>query len=212
MKSMSEFAIQLTLFELIVFIFSVMVHEVTHGFVAERLGDLTARLAGRLTLNPLKHIDPIGSVVLPLLLVVTNSPFIFGWAKPVPYDPRNLKNPRLGGGLIAAAGPLSNFLLAAVFGLLLRFLPVSGEMVPFLALIVYVNILLAVFNLIPIPPLDGSKVLWAILPSAPALDRFPIVLEQYGFILLILLLLSGGLSLLTPIINSLFQLFTGVSF
>ncbi len=209
---MTEFAIQLSLFELIVFIFSVMIHEITHGFVAERLGDPTARLAGRLTLNPIKHIDPIGSVILPLLLMVTHSPFVFGWAKPVPYDPRNLKNPRLGGGLIAAAGPLVNLTLAAIFGLFLRFLPVSGQMVPFLALIVYVNILLAIFNLIPIPPLDGSKVLWAVLPPSLAVDRFLMVLEQYGFILLLLLLVSGGLSFIVPIISSLFRLFTGVSF
>src|SRR5512141_1420671 len=108
------------LFQFIVLIFSVIIHEVSHGLMAESLGDSTARLAGRITLNPLKHIDPFGSIILPALLVLTHSPVVLGWAKPVPYNPNILPNPKVSAGKIAAAGPLSNFLLAAVFGVLTR--------------------------------------------------------------------------------------------
>jgi Zn-dependent protease len=111
--------ISFLIFQFVVLIFSVMVHEVSHGLMAESLGDPTARQAGRITLNPLKHIDPFGSLLLPALLVFTHSPVVLGWAKPVPYDPRHLPNPKTAAGKIAAAGPLSNFLLAAVFGIFL---------------------------------------------------------------------------------------------
>lgn len=162
------------IFQLAVLIFSVMIHEVSHGYVAERLGDPTARLAGRLTLNPLKHLDPFGSVILPLLLSIPalfgQPAFIIGWAKPVPYNPYNLKNPERGGALIAAAGPLSNIFLAAIFGLFIRFLGISnysnGNLIGLLSVIVSLNLLLAFFNLIPIPPIDGSKILSFFLPPA----------------------------------------------
>src|SRR3989344_5382087 len=114
------------IFQIIVLIFSVVIHEVSHGYVAEYLGDPTARLAGRLTLNPIKHIDPFGSGILPVILVITHSPILFGWAKPVPYNPYNLRDPISGGAKIAAAGPISNLLLALIFAIAFRVMNVTG--------------------------------------------------------------------------------------
>jgi Zn-dependent protease len=197
---------------LLIFLFSVVVHEISHGYVAERLGDPTARLAGRLTLNPATHIDPFGSIVLPLILAIPalfgQPTVIFGWAKPVPYDPRNLKNPKVGAGIIAAAGPLANFILAAVFGIFLR---VIGDAVPLatpFSLIVYVNILLGVFNLVPIPPLDGSKVLFALLPPGEISRRAVLFLERYGMIIL-LFFIFFGFRLILPIVQTLTFWFAG---
>lgn len=156
-----------TIFTIIILIFSVILHEVSHGYAAELLGDPTARLAGRLTLNPFPHIDTFGSVLLPALLVFTHSPILFGYAKPVPYNPYNLSNQRWGEAIVAAAGPLTNLLLALIFGLLIRFSGLLGLPDSFISLaatVTYINILLALFNLVPIPPLDGSKVLGALLP------------------------------------------------
>ncbi len=204
------------IFGLVVLVFSVMVHEVSHGFVAEKLGDPTARNAGRLTMNPLSHIDIFGSILLPLILVFTNSPVLFGWAKPVPYNPMNLKNPRTGAAKIAAAGPLSNFLLAFIFGLAVRLSFIYGmtenDILPALfAGIVFANISLGVFNLVPIPPLDGSKVLMAILPQGERTFKFLMALERNGMVL-IFLFIFFGFSVLRPIINGLFALFTGLAF
>jgi len=150
------------IFQLIILLFSVVVHEVSHGLAALYLGDDTAEKMGRLTLNPLKHLDPIGSVLLPLMLVLMNTGFIFGWAKPVPYNPLNLKMPRRDSAILAFAGPLSNFSLALIFGLIIRIIIVTSSFVsllPFLMFIVWINLVLGVFNLLPIPPLDGSKIL-----------------------------------------------------
>lgn len=193
-----------------------MIHEISHGYVAERLGDPTARNAGRLTLNPLKHIDLVGSVILPLILVITSAPVLFGWAKPVPYDPRNLKNPRTGGAKIAAAGPLSNFLLALVFGLAVRFglqfgVSPDAPLMLLFAIITYINILLGVFNLVPIPPLDGSKVLFTLLPATPGAYQFYASLERNGLFIL-LLFIFFGYSLIIPVVRVIFTLFTGQSF
>lgn len=203
---------------IVILIFSVIVHEVSHGAVANMLGDPTARLMGRLTLNPLPHIDPIGSVVVPLLLmlpVLFGGPaFIFGWAKPVPYNPHNLRYRRWGGAIVAAAGPLSNITLALVFGLALRFMPaitspaLSG-MVAVFAIIVFLNLLLAIFNLVPIPPLDGSKFLFALFPNIPYQTRA--FLEKNGFIIL-LLFIFFGFRLIFPLIGLTFSLITGMSF
>src|SRR3989344_1145312 len=166
-----ENAIQIS-FQIVVLIFSVVIHEVSHGFAALSLGDRTAEDAGRLTLNPLKHLDPFGSVLLPLFTLFLGG-FVFGWAKPVPYNPYNLKNQKWGPALVGAAGPAANIGLALVFGLLLRFLPGFSESIPstflfnFLSVastITLLNLVLAVFNLVPIPPLDGSKVLFSVLP------------------------------------------------
>lgn len=204
----------LLVFQLVVFIFSVMVHEISHGFVAEKLGDSTARLAGRLTLNPLVHLDFFGSFLLPVsLYFLSGGSLVFGWAKPVPYNPVNLKDPRGGAGKIAAAGPISNFLIAIVFGILLRLaiqLPgaLSGPLVLFFGLIVYINILLAVFNLVPLPPLDGSKVLYAFLPQSETGYKVHAFLERYGLMLL-LLFIFFGFDLILPVVRFLYVLIAG---
>ena len=155
-------------FLIIFLILSVVLHEVAHGVSANWLGDPTARLAGRLTLNPLKHLDPFGSIILPAILVLSNTPFLIGWAKPVPYNPYNFqRGGRWGEAFVAAAGPLTNILLALIFALLARFalplgLPFAVAELSFF--IVLINVMLAIFNMLPIPPLDGSKVLDAFLP------------------------------------------------
>ncbi|MBI1999268.1 MAG: site-2 protease family protein [Parcubacteria group bacterium] len=150
-----------------ILIVSVVAHEVAHGYIADMLGDPTARLAGRLTLNPLKHLDLWGSFIIPLLLALSPAKFIIGWAKPVPYNPHNLSDQRWGEALVAAAGPGVNIALALIFALLLRIgavMPAGDVAVQIVSAIVYINLLLAFFNLIPVPPLDGSKILAAILP------------------------------------------------
>jgi Zn-dependent protease len=204
--------IALTIFEFVILIFSAVLHEVAHGYEAERLGDDTARRAGRLTLNPLKHLDPFGSVLLPLLLFFgTNGAFFFAAAKPVPYDPRNLKDPRRGGAKIALSGPGTNFLLALVFGIAVRiavFTPASNLFIELLGIVVLVNIVLGLFNLIPIPPLDGSRVLFAILPPTEGVVRAMYFLERWG-IILVLLFAFFGFQFITPVIGWLFTLFTG---
>lgn len=135
---------------------AITVHEFMHAYVANYLGDPTARSEGRLSLNPAKHLDPFGTL---LLLLVG-----FGWGKPVPVNPSNFKNPRLGELLTSLSGPLSNFVMAFIFALLLRFLPESS-LIPLFGIIIYINLILCAFNLLPIPPLDGSKILWAVFPS-----------------------------------------------
>ena len=192
------------IFQFIALIFSIIIHEISHGTMAFKLGDNTAKDAGRLTLNPLKHIDPIGSIVLPLsLYLISGGGFILGWAKPVPYNPLNLKNPRSGSAFIGIAGPLSNLILATIFAVIIRILnPFAGlEIVaPLLILfnvVVLINILLAIFNLLPIPPLDGASILFALLPQK--YDNVRKFLTQYGFYILIFFILFG-FQLITPII------------
>src|SRR5262249_19017443 len=152
------------IFGLVILIVSVILHEVAHGYMANWLGDPTARLAGRLTLNPISHIDPVGSILLPLLLTLGHSPFLIGHAKPVPYKPYNLAG-KYDEGLVAFAGPGTNILIALIFGLAIRFsgAALSPELVSAFAIITFINMLLALFNLIPVPPLDGSKVFSTIL-------------------------------------------------
>lgn len=193
---------------LIVFIvlISVVIHEVAHGYAALWLGDTTAYYAGRLTLNPVKHLDPFGSILLPLIL--SFSGVVFGWAKPVPYNPYNLRNRRLGEPLVAIAGPVSNILLATIFGLLIRFIPMDSAMLFIAATIVQVNIVLAVFNLIPIPPLDGSKILFALFPKQYGAWRAN--LEQWGMFLVILFIFFLW-PLITPVVSFLFALLTGLA-
>ncbi|OGY68047.1 MAG: hypothetical protein A3H63_01790 [Candidatus Harrisonbacteria bacterium RIFCSPLOWO2_02_FULL_45_10c] len=201
------------IFQFIVLIFSVMVHEVSHGIVAYKLGDDTAKTLGRLNFNPLKHLDPMGSVILPVFLLLMNSPILFGWAKPVPYNPNNLKNPKKGAALIALAGPMSNLALAVIFGVLIQILgPFAdnlGETVisllQFFNVIVFINVLLAVFNLVPIPPLDGSKLIFAMLP--PRYYRVQRFLEQYGMFLLIFFIFFG-FGIIIPVISGLYHLLT----
>lgn len=181
----------LTALIIIILLFSVVVHEVMHGLVALLFGDTTAERAGRLTLNPIPHIDPIGTILLPLMLFLSGSPFMFAWAKPVPVNPLNFKDLRKGELWVSAAGILANFslaIVAAVFYHLLNAFSATSE-IPLQAVryMVYINLLLGVFNLFPIPPLDGSKVLLSQLPYNLAREYQKI--ERYGFIILLLLLL-----------------------
>lgn len=173
----------------VVLLFSVIVHEVAHGYLAWLNGDPTARLAGRVTLNPIPHIDPIGTILLPLLLLVTGSRVIFGWARPVPVNPANYSNSRLGEVTTSFAGPASNLLLATLFAFLLH-LKLGG---PGLVLLAYygctINIFLALFNLLPIPPLDGSHLVAAFLPYR--LLRLYRYLEPVGFVIILLLFYTG---------------------
>ncbi len=198
------------IFSILTLLFSVVIHEVSHGWAAYFLGDPTAKLAGRLTLNPLKHLDPVGSVLIPLLTYTTGG-FIFGWAKPVPYNPYNLKAGRWGPAYVAAAGPAANFVIAAFFSALIR-LAAAGLALPqpFLelsTLVVLLNLILAIFNLFPIPPLDGSKILFAVLPYRyRAAEEF---LNRYQLILIIVLLLFLWQWIL-PIVFFLFRVFTGL--
>ncbi|MFA6136017.1 MAG: site-2 protease family protein [Candidatus Paceibacterota bacterium] len=198
----------LIVFQIVVLIFSAVIHEVSHGVTADYLGDDTARKAGRLTLNPLKHLDPFGSFMLPLVLYfVSGGSFVFGWAKPVPYNPFNLKNPKKGSGLIALAGPLSNFLMALFFSLLL----VLNENFSFginsifIQIAILINLSLMIFNLVPIPPLDGSKILFSLLPQK--LSHIANNLERNGM-WLFLIFLFFGFQLIVPVIYFLFNLMT----
>lgn len=176
----------LPIISFIVLIISVILHEVSHGYMAEYLGDPTARLLGRLTLNPIPHIDLMGSIVLPLIFVLSGSPVVFGWAKPVPFDPRNIRGSqfkeRYGGALVAAAGPLVNIMLAIAFGLVIRFAGLDPTMTQFFLIVVIINISLAVFNLIPIPPFDGHHILAALLPKSLRLKYLE--LSRYSFVLM----------------------------
>lgn len=173
------------IFFFLALIFSIIIHEVSHGFAAEMLGDPTARLQGRLTLNPIPHIDIMGSILVPALLILTQMGFLFGWAKPVPYNPYNLKNQRWGEAIVAGAGPGVNILLALLFGFMIRFGEgvFSPMFLQLAGIVVFINIMLAFFNLIPLPPLDGSKILKSVLPyrASMSFQRF----ENF--------LLSGGL-------------------
>jgi len=179
--------IYIYIFQIGILLFSVIVHEVSHGLMALRLGDETAKLSGRLTLNPISHLDPIGSILVPLILIVTNASFIIGWAKPVPYNPRNLyKDYKYGPLKVALAGPASNIAVAIVFALIIRFggAYLGGVTVALMGFVVFLNILLAVFNLLPIPPLDGSKVIKPFLPFRfmHAYENFGNTFAQFGFL------------------------------
>jgi Zn-dependent protease len=161
-----------TIIVIAVLIISIILHEVAHGYAANWLGDPTARLAGRLTLNPVSHVDPIGSVVIPAMLYLSSAGFMFGWAKPVPYNPYNLNNQKWGEAFVAFAGPGTNFLLAIIFAALINLRGVLGLDASFLELastIVFMNVFLGMFNLIPFPPLDGSKVIEPFLPRGLAM-------------------------------------------
>ena len=209
------------IFYVIVLIMSVVIHEFAHGYTAYLLGDNTARDRGRLTLNPIKHLDLFGSILLPLLLLITTKgSFLIGWAKPVPYNPNNLRNVRKGTFLVSIAGIVVNILVAVIFGLLIRLAPELG-ILPYSAgtsvlhpfyristIIVFMNLILALFNIIPIPPLDGSKILFSILPSKYRyVENF---LEKWGiFILLFFIVFLWNQ--ISPILYIAFSFLTGLS-
>jgi len=199
------------IFQLAILLMSVVIHEFAHGWMAFRLGDSTAKYSGRLTLNPIKHLDFWGSFMVPLMLYFFSSgTMIFGWAKPVPYNPYNLKDQKYGEAKVAFAGPAANLLVALIFGLSLRFVPmdilVSTGLAQILGLIVFLNILLAVFNLVPLPPLDGSKILFTFLPRS--LDNLRIFLERYGMFVLLFFIFFAFRWIL-PIVLGIFSLIVG---
>ena len=200
--------------KIVILIFSVVIHEVSHGYAALVLGDRTAQYSGRLTLNPLRHIDPFGSLLLPALTSMLGGP-VFGWAKPVPYNPYNLRNQKWGPAIVGIAGPAANMLLAVVFGLVVRFSPFFGSGIPgefmnnfmsIAATISLLNLALAIFNLVPIPPLDGSKVLFALLPYQ--WHFIEEMLERYGFMVLLIFIFFFA-QLLVPVIDFFFRLIVG---
>lgn len=197
---------------LIVLVLSVVAHEVAHGYAANSLGDPTARLAGRLTLNPLPHIDLMGSLILPALLVFTHSPILFGWAKPVPYNPYNLTSRRWGETLVAVAGSATNILLAIIFGLIVRFGSAAGFDATALSLaatIAFINLFLGLFNLIPFPPLDGFTVLRSALPwhLSSGLSRLEHQIRTAGIFSLILFLILFFYIFAEPFFNLVLWLF-----
>lgn len=203
------------IFQIAVLIMSVVIHEVSHGYAASYLGDDTAKWQGRLTLNPLKHLDPVGSFLVPVVAYMTAG-FIFGWARPVPYNPYNLRPGRWSEAIVAAAGPFSNIALALIFGLILRLATAGGGaswasqgFIEITAIVVFINIILALFNLVPIAPLDGSKILYALFPeNAIAFRNF---FERYGF-MLVLFFIFFLWQYLFPIIVFIFRLITGIAF
>lgn len=200
----------LPIFQIIVLLYSVVIHEVSHGLMADSLGDPTARNLGRLSLNPLKHLDMFGSVILPLMLFLVRSPFIVGYAKPVPYVPENLRDRKYGPAKVAIAGPASNLVLAFLFGVTLRFLPdvFTSPLVPqLLSFIIVLNLVLAIFNLFPIPPLDGHWLLMTFLPRR--FVRFRKFLYQYSLILLIIFLIYI-FPLIFPLVGLVYELLTGL--
>jgi Zn-dependent protease len=201
----------ITIFSLIVLLLSAIMHELAHGSVALSLGDPTAKYEGRLTLNPLKHLDPFGSVILPLLLFLSGSPFLVGWAKPVPINPYNFRDQKWGTFKVSIAGPLTNFAIAIFFGLIIRFIniPQAIVFVDFLSIIVFLNLLLGIFNLVPIPPLDGSWILFKFLPESwIGVRNF---LQQYGLFILIFFIFFGS-SFLMSLVGWLYFIITGTYF
>lgn len=189
-------------------LFAITVHEVAHGWVAYQLGDPTAKMLGRLTLNPFKHIDIIGTILVPLLMLHFGG-FIFGWAKPVPINSRKFKHFRRDTALVAIAGPLSNFIMACFWGLMLHFTPHSNLGLSLMCQIgVMINLILCVLNLIPIPPLDGSRVVGSLLPGR--LAYYYSRIEPYGFFILLALYFAGILEkIMGPPLDFLLRVFLG---
>lgn len=178
-----------TIIRLISLYLAIVLHEVAHGYAAYELGDPTARDAKRLTLNPLAHIDPFGSILLPMILVLTHSPVLLGWAKPVPYNPSYFRDVRKGTMIVGAVGPLTNLVLASIAGFLFKLHPSDGIIGLFLVQFCVINVVLALFNLIPIPPLDGSRVVIGLLP--PHLVRSYLQIERFGILIVFGLLWLG---------------------
>ena len=198
----------------VVLLFSIIVHEVAHGFVAYKRGDSTAKLLGRLTLNPIYHIDIFGSIILPAILMLTGAP-VFGWAKPVPVNMYNLKNPKRDMIFVSLAGVTANFLLAVIAGIIMFLIRSAGAEGSFLfsvymvmQYVIVINIVLMIFNLIPIPPLDGSRVVLFLLPRDLAQKYAKI--ERYGFWIILILLMTNILwKIIAPVANFLIKLLSG---
>ena len=186
-------------------LFAITLHEAAHGWVANRLGDPTAKALGRITINPLKHIDPVGTIVVPLFLAMV-SPFVLGWAKPVPVEPRYFKSPLLDMALVAVAGPVSNFFMACIWAMFIKMAYLSLDNSPLLSFMaemgkngIIINIVLMVLNLLPIPPLDGGRVVTGLLPPNLAMQFMR--LEKYGMVIILVLLISGILGkIMWPIV------------
>lgn len=176
------------IFSLILFFLAVVIHEFAHGWVAYKLGDPTAKYSGRLTLNPLAHIDPIGTIILPVFLIITGSPILFGWAKPVPVNFLGLHNPKKDVSLVGLAGPVANIILAILISLIIK-IKIAILPIQILEQFMVLNLVLATFNLIPIPPLDGSRVVTGLLP--PRLAYQYMRLEPFGFVIIIIMLYKG---------------------
>lgn len=198
------------IFSLAVLVMSVVIHEVSHGWMAYALGDPTAKMAGRLTLNPVPHIDPVGSIIVPLVLSLLPGGIVFGWAKPVPYNPYNLKV-KNGPAYVALAGPASNFIIAIIFSLFIRTglgVDLLGvQALPILSTIVLVNIMLSLFNLIPIPPLDGSVILFSLLPIR---SKFTEIFHRYQLIIILVVIFGFGF-IIDRLLITIFSLLTGLA-
>lgn len=189
-------------FYIAILLVSVILHEMAHGYAALSQGDKTALYAGRLTFNPIKHLDLWGSILIPLFLILSGAGFVIGWAKPVPYNPDNLKNQTWGKVWVAIAGVLTNIAIALVFALIARFVPLGESALSIAYMIIITNIVLAIFNLVPIPPLDGSKIILAFVPAR--YERQIQSIERYSFIILIVFILYGW-GLISPLISRLFE-------
>jgi Zn-dependent protease len=190
---------------ILIFAFAVIIHEVAHGLAAEKLGDPTARNLGRITLNPIPHIDLTMSIILPALLILSGSPFLIGGAKPVPVNWYNFARPRQDMALVALAGPVSNFIQAVFFWLLLLIVPKSEFLISLLTKGIIVNVLLGTFNMLPILPLDGGRIVLGLLPSNLAIHFAK--LERFGLMLVILFVVFGGFSkIFSPLFKFLIQL------
>lgn len=200
-----------SIFSIILLVMSVVIHEVSHGYAAEALGDPTARYAGRLTLNPIRHLDPVGSIIVPFILSIIPPYIVFGWAKPVPVNPYNLKNQRWGEFWVSVAGPASNLAIALIFGLFIRFNTVfyflPDSFFTIAASLVLINLMLAVFNLVPVAPLDGSKILFGLLPY-----RFMEVKDwlERNYLVILLIFIFFLWQFVDPLVAILFRLITGI--
>ncbi|HEX8591491.1 MAG TPA: site-2 protease family protein [Candidatus Paceibacterota bacterium] len=204
------------IFGIVVLIFSVIIHEVAHGWAAYALGDPTAKLANRLTLNPVRHVDLLGTIIIPGLLLLSNSSFLFGWAKPVPYNPYNLRNARWGEAIVSIAGVLTNLVIALIFALVARYATSVGAFgfASLAEVVVWINLLLGIFNLLPIPPLDGYTFLRSVMPirRSMAFREFEDRLRSGGFMTLIVFLVVFSLFLARPfmlLVDYIFRIFVG---